>query len=73
VKRRIQIAVLVVLVLGGAYAAYRIWFTPLAGDAKEEGDRAPAFALSDHLGSAVTLDSLLENGPAVVIFYRGHW
>lgn len=72
-KRRVLITLLVVLVVGAAYGAYRIWFTPLAGDAIVEGDQAPAFALTSHLGAAVTLDGLLQNGPTVVIFYRGHW
>ena len=34
---------------------------------------APAFSLPDHTGTTVTLASLLEKGPAVVVFYRGYW
>ena len=34
---------------------------------------APDFTLQDHNGEDVSLDSLLVNGPAVVVFYRGHW
>lgn len=37
------------------------------------GDPMPPFALPDTTGSIVDLDSLLAEGPAVVIFHRGHW
>jgi peroxiredoxin Q/BCP len=33
------------------------------------GEKAPAFELTDHTGSAVTLDSLLASGPFVLYFY----
>ncbi|MBC8066798.1 MAG: redoxin domain-containing protein [Deltaproteobacteria bacterium] len=35
--------------------------------------RAPAFALPDAEGRVVTLDGLRARGPAVLVFYRGHW
>lgn len=35
--------------------------------------QAPAFSLPDAMGREVSLDSLLAEGPAVVVFYRGHW
>ncbi len=34
---------------------------------------APPFSLPDHAGKAVSLGSLLERGPVVLVFYRGHW
>ena len=34
---------------------------------------APAFSLPAHTGETVSLTNLTEKGPAVVIFYRGHW
>lgn len=37
------------------------------------GERAPAFRLPDQDGRAVDLDNLLARGPAVLLFYRGHW
>lgn len=37
------------------------------------GDRAPTFTLPDPQGREVSLDVLLEAGPAVVTFYRGGW
>lgn len=37
------------------------------------GERAPAFRLPDQSGGLVELDSLLTQGPAVLLFYRGHW
>src|SRR5262249_19035969 len=41
--------------------------TPVAGD------MAPKFALANQTGTMVSLDELLANGPAVVVFYRGVW
>jgi peroxiredoxin len=37
------------------------------------GSVAPQFVLPDHRGQAVSLRRLLEQGPVVVTFYRGHW
>ena len=38
-----------------------------------ESRKAPSFTLPDQSGKSVALDQLLEHGPAVVVFYRGHW
>lgn len=37
------------------------------------GGAAPRFALPDHRGQSVSLDTLLRQGPVVVAFYRGQW
>jgi peroxiredoxin len=37
------------------------------------GDRAPDFALHDQLGRPVSLAGELEQGPVVLVFYRGEW
>jgi peroxiredoxin len=34
---------------------------------------APGFTMSSHLGESLSLESLLSRGPAVLVFYRGHW
>ena len=34
---------------------------------------APDFVLPSHAGGTVSLSSLLARGPAVLVFYRGHW
>jgi peroxiredoxin len=34
---------------------------------------APDFSLKDQTGRTVTLASLTQNGPAVLVFYRGYW
>lgn len=36
-------------------------------------DRAPAFSLPDQQGRTTSLNDLLREGPAVILFYRGHW
>jgi peroxiredoxin len=37
------------------------------------GDVLEPFALDDAMGATVTLDQLVETGPAVIVFYRGGW
>lgn len=41
--------------------------------AVKAGDRLEAFTLDDATGSAVSLGQLVEDGPAVIVFYRGGW
>ncbi|HTJ83116.1 MAG TPA: hypothetical protein VL400_15460 [Polyangiaceae bacterium] len=43
------------------------------GPSVPQGAKAPDFDLESHDGRRVSLDSLVANGPAVVIFYRGFW
>jgi peroxiredoxin len=37
------------------------------------GDQLESFTLDDATGTAVSLDQLVEAGPAVIVFYRGGW
>ncbi len=37
------------------------------------GDRAPEFRTFDADGERVVLNELLEEGPLLIFFYRGHW
>jgi len=37
------------------------------------GDVLESFTLNDATGNPVTLDQLVETGPAVIVFYRGGW
>ena len=37
------------------------------------GDRAPAFRLPDQDGHEVGSAELLEAGPLIMTFFRGHW
>lgn len=41
--------------------------------AKQVGDTAPDFTLKDATGQPVSLASLLEKGPVVLLWYRGGW
>ncbi|WP_018179707.1 peroxiredoxin-like family protein [Jongsikchunia kroppenstedtii] len=45
----------------------------VSGDAIAVGDELPAFTLDDATGGRVSLDQILETGPAVIVFYRGGW
>jgi len=44
-----------------------------AARAPKVGDRAPEFTLQNQLGHPVSLATELEEGPVVLIFYRGEW
>ncbi len=37
------------------------------------GDVLESFTLDDSTGAPVSLDEIVENGPAVIVFYRGGW
>ncbi len=39
----------------------------------KKGDRAPDFNLKSADGTQVSFAGLLEKGPVVLAFYRGHW
>lgn len=41
--------------------------------APQVGDIMPNFMMPDQDGHMVALDQLLRDGPAVLVFYRGHW
>ena len=41
--------------------------------AKNVGDKAPNFSLKNALGKEVSLEKSLENGPVVLVWYRGGW
>jgi peroxiredoxin len=45
----------------------------IAEKALKENELAPDFTLPDALGQHVTLSRLLEQGPVVLVFYRGGW
>jgi peroxiredoxin len=42
-------------------------------DVIKVGDTLETFTLDDATGKPVTLESLVETGPAVIVFYRGGW
>jgi len=68
----------VLLVLGAAVGVLGapgcgFWFLETRSAPVAAERRAPAFELPDHEGRPVSLEGLLETGPAVVVFYRGHW
>lgn len=44
-----------------------------AANALPAGGRAPDFALPNQTGNTVRLSTLLQGGPAIVVFYRGGW
>ena len=45
----------------------------IPAEAVKAGDRLQAFTLDDATGTAVSLDQIVEAGPAVIVFYQGGW
>ncbi len=63
-------AVLGVLFLSTGGCGY---FLELRGEPLTVQSQAPAFSLPDPSGQQVSLQALLQQGPVVLVFYRGHW
>lgn len=51
----------------------RLKATGVGEDAPQPGEPMPDFLLPDQNGRLVDLVSLLESGPVVIAFHRGHW
>jgi peroxiredoxin len=45
----------------------------IPADAVKAGDHLEPFTLDDANGAAVSLDQIIDAGPAVIVFYRGGW
>jgi peroxiredoxin len=45
----------------------------IPADSIRAGDVLEQFSLLDAAGKPVSLDDILQNGPAVIVFYRGGW
>lgn len=65
------------LLLTGLLGFYIFYFSMYWGKQRvsrlQVGDRFPDFALPDSEGRVVTLASMLAQGPALVLFYKGDW
>jgi hypothetical protein len=63
------------VLLGGffLYFMFVMAVLPEVTAAPAVGDRIAAFTLPNQEGEPVSLASLHENGPALLVFYRGHW
>ena len=51
----------------------RLKASKVGESAPQPGELMPNFMLPDHAGRLVCLDDLIEKGPVVVSFHRGHW
>ena len=71
--RRFGLAVGLLALIGSLIVGYLLWWTPLRDVPTAIGQKAPEFDLPDEAGNRVTLSSLLETGPALLLFYRGYW
>jgi len=45
----------------------------IPADSIKSGDILETFTLDDATGTPVSLESIIEDGPAVIVFYRGGW
>jgi peroxiredoxin len=45
----------------------------IPSDSIKAGDVLEPFTLDDATGTPVSLEQIVENGPAVIVFYRGGW
>lgn len=69
-------SILRTLVLGvglGALAIASAGCLKTRGPSVALAAQAPDFTLRSHDGKDISLDGLLRNGPAVLVFYRGYW
>ena len=48
-------------------------FVKHKGDVVPVREAAPEFTLQDQKGEVVSLGEMLDRGPVLVVFYRGHW
>ena len=67
-KRWVTLAGVLGLTLGAAACRLKTEAPPA-----EVERSAPDFSLAAHDGTTVSLGQLLERGPAILVFYRGHW
>ena len=57
----------------GALAFFVLAKLPAADPVQSELTQAIEFTLPDERGEAVSLRSMYERGPTLLVFYRGHW
>jgi len=48
-------------------------FVKTSGEVMPVQEKAPLFALPDQNGQEVSLQGMLDQGPVLIVFYRGHW
>src|SRR2546422_476568 len=80
-RYRGKISGVILIVLSVAVFGAFFYFTfvlakelPPANEARQAGQQAPDFTLSDANGKSVTLSEMLKTNRAVLlIFYRGYW
>ncbi|MGL1892703.1 MAG: redoxin domain-containing protein [Spirochaetaceae bacterium] len=53
--------------------AERLAKSDILDSAPKIGDKLEDFYMLNHIGEYKDLDSILEDGPAVITFYRGGW
>lgn len=72
-RRIIVYSIVAVVALVAGYGYFFTWRLRTRTPPVATGVSAPDFSLKDQTGRAVTLASLTQNGPAVLVFYRGYW
>ncbi len=53
--------------------SHRVAGLGLEDSSLKTGDKAPDFTLNNAVGNSISAETLLQNGPMVISFYRGAW
>lgn len=72
-RRIILYSVAAIVVALAGYGYFFTWRLSTRTPSLASGVPAPDFSLPDQTGHVVTLASLTQHGPAVLVFYRGYW
>jgi len=74
-KKKIALAALVLILVGGVLFHQLVWrLPPPDSEAKNAvGDKAPDFGLASTTDAKVSLAALRDRRSAVLVFYRGDW
>jgi hypothetical protein len=72
-RRIILYSIVAVVAIFAGYQYFFAWRISTRTPQLATGVPGPDFSLADQNGRAVTLASLTQHGPAVLVFYRGHW
>jgi len=67
------LALIVTMATGQSPEDYGIDSSAPVPDGLAVGSEAPLFSTTDHEGQKIDFAAMLEQGPLVVIFYRGQW
>jgi hypothetical protein len=72
-RRAVPVVAAALLLVAGVIGVEAGCKLETRGPSVAEQARVPEFSLKSHHDKTVSLAELVRNGPAVIVFYRGHW